>query len=216
MKRLREPVSGLIHLAGAVLSVIGLFALLYAAFNKGNILHVISFVIFGISLICLYLASSVYHLVSGSDKTIKTLRKIDHMMIFVLIAGSYTPFLLVGLSGFWRLGMLIGIWTIAISGIIFKVFWINAPRWLYTSIYLGMGWLALIVIVPLVKALPAGAIAWLFVGGLFYTVGAIFYALKWPDPFPKVFGFHEIWHIFVLLGSVSHFWSVFKYISLIN
>jgi hemolysin III len=138
------------------------------------------------------------------------------MMIFVLIAGSYTPFLLVALTGFWRWGMLIGIWGIAISGIIFKAFWLNAPRWLYTAVYLVMGWLALIVIVPLVRALPTGAIVWLFLGGLSYTVGAVFYALKWPNPVPKVFGFHEIWHIFVMLGSFSHFWSVFRYVTYIN
>lgn len=216
MKKLRDPVSGVTHLIGAFLSLIGLIVLLYTAITKGSVLHLISFIIFGISLIFLYSASSIYHLVPGPDEVIKTLRKIDHMMIFILIAGSYTPFLLVALDGFWRWGMLTGIWLIAVSGVVFKAFWINAPRWLYTAIYLGMGWLALIVIVPLIRALPTGAIVWLFLGGAFYTIGAVFYALKWPNPIPKVFGFHEIWHIFVLLGSFSHFWSVYKYVSMIK
>lgn len=213
MKIVREPVSGYTHILGAILSLIGLIALIYSALTHGSVRHLVSFIIFGISLICLYTASGIYHLVPGPEKLIKNLRKLDHMMIFVLIAGSYTPFLLVALTGIWRTGMLIGIWAIAVSGVIFKAFWLNAPRWLYTGIYLGMGWLALVVIVPLVRALPPGAVLWLFLGGASYTVGAVFYALKWPNPIPKVFGFHEIWHIFVLLGSFSHFWAVFRYVT---
>ncbi len=146
--------------------------------------------------------------------SIKRLRKADHIMIFINIAASYTPTCMLALSGSLGAGLLIAVWSSALVGIVIKLFWMSAPRWLSTSIYLIMGWLAVIVIIPLFNVLPVAALIWLFTGGLFFTVGAVIYARKKPDPFPGVLGFHEIFHIFVLLGSFSHFIMIYKYIAL--
>lgn len=131
-------------------------------------------------------------------------------MIFLLIAGSYTPFCLGPLWG--RLGwtLLVLVWTIAAAGIVLKLCWMSAPRWLSTGIYLGMGWLVVLALPPLVRSLTPASLAWLLTGGLLYTIGAAFYGTKWPNPWPGRFGFHEIWHLFVLGGSMSHFLAVVR------
>ncbi|MCG8616365.1 MAG: hemolysin III family protein, partial [Desulfobacterales bacterium] len=147
-----------------------------------------------------------------SEKTLLLFRKIDHIMIFMVIAGSYTPLCLVPLRGPWGWSLFGTVWGIAVIGVFLKIFFMNAPRWISTLIYLSMGWLCVIAIYPLVKTLPAMALFWLAAGGVFYSVGAVVYALKKPDPFPDVFGFHEIWHCFVILGSASHFWLSFNYV----
>lgn len=211
--KLREPVSGLTHLAGAILSVIGTVFLIVFAVSKGTPVHIASVSIFGASLILLYTASSVYHLLSVSPKVIQVLRRVDHMMIYVLIAGTYTPVCLIGLSKKLGLGLLIGIWSLALLGIVLKAVWFNAPRWIYTSFYLVMGWLVIGAIVPLVRSIPLPGI-WLLVGGgVFYTVGAVIYGAKWPLRKNNVFGFHEIFHIFVMLGSLSHYFFVLEYLT---
>jgi hemolysin III len=134
------------------------------------------------------------------------------MMIYVLIAGTYTPVCLVPLRGGWGWSLLISIWGIAMAGIILKILWFNAPRWLYTLFYLIMGWLIVIAFVPLARTMPAAAMLWLIAGGLLYTVGAVIYGTKWPKLKSKVFGFHEVFHIFVLYGSFCHFWMMFRYV----
>jgi hemolysin III len=210
--RVKDPVSGFSHLAGAVLSILGLCLLVrYAAVN-GTVWHIVSFSIFGASLILLYTASSLYHLLVVSEKSTRVLRKIDHMMIYVLIAGTYTPVCLIPLRGGWGWSLLISIWGIAMAGIILKLLWFNAPRWLSTLFYVVMGWLIVIAFVPLVRTMPAAAMLWLVAGGLMYTIGAIIYGTKWPKLKSKVFGFHEVFHIFILYGSFCHFWMMFKYI----
>ena len=213
MKKKPDVVSGVTHLAAAVLSVAGLVALIRVAVVHGTMWHVVSFTIYGISLVCLYTASTLYHLIPATPRVATMLRKLDHMMIFVLIAGSYTPFCLVPLRGTWGYGLLSAVWAITAIGIVLKLLWLNAPRWLYTGFYLFMGWLVLIAIKPMLNSLPGGALAWFGAGGLFYTVGAVFYGTKWPRLKPGVFGFHELWHLFVIAGSFSHFWAVFRYVS---
>ena len=210
--RVKDPFSGFSHLAGAIMSVAGLCLLVYYASMNGTVWHIVSFSIFGASLILLYTASSIYHLLSVSEKGTRVLRKIDHMMIYILIAGTYTPVCLIPLRGGWGWSLLISIWGIAMAGIILKVLWFNAPRWLYTLFYLLMGWLIVIAFVPLVRTMPIAAMLWLIAGGLLYTVGAVIYGTKWPKLKSKVFGFHEMFHVFVLYGSFCHFWMMFRYI----
>jgi len=211
-QKLREPVSGLTHLFGAFMSIIALAILVTnAAFNK-NIWGVVAFSIFGASLILLYSASSIYHLSWFSEKAIRVLRRIDHSMIYILIAGSYTPICLMALRGPWGWSIFGTIWGFAIIGILVKNFWFNAPRWLSTLFYILMGWLLIIAIFPLSKVLPSGGMFWLFAGGIAYTVGGVLYATKWPKIPSKYFSFHETFHLFVLLGSFCHFWLMFKYV----
>lgn len=212
LHKLREPVSGLTHLAGALLSVAGLILLVVTGVLKGTVWHVVSFAIFGVSLILLYTASALYHLLPLSPAGIKTLKRVDHMMIFVLIAGTYTPFCLLPLRGPWGWTLLGLIWSIALGGIAMKIFWLNAPRWLSTVLYVLMGWIVLIAIYPLSQVVPAGGIFWLVTGGVIYTLGAVVYATQWPDFVPGKFGFHELWHLFVMGGSFSHFWAVLRYV----
>lgn len=216
LQRLKDPVSGLTHLLGALLSVAGLVWLILEAGKSGSVWHVVSFTVFGISLILLYSASSLYHLLPLSARGNQMLRRVDHMMIYVLIAGTYTPFCLIPLRGAWGWTLLGIVWGLAIAGIILKAVWLHAPRWLSTGFYLGMGWLVVIAIFPLVRTLPPGALTWMAAGGLFYTVGAVIYALKWPTIIPRLLGFHEIWHLFVMGGSFSHYWAVVRYVTYLN
>ena len=208
LSKFREPVSGLTHLFGAILSILGLNILI----QHSVITYKSSLIVFGISLILLYTASSVYHLVSASDKAIMILRRIDHSMIYVLIAGTYTPICMIALKGRLGSSLCAAIWALALTGIILKIFWFNAPRWLYTFFYVFMGWIAIFAIYPLTKAISFSGILWLIAGGVSYTIGAVIYAAKWPKITSELFGFHEIFHIFVLLGSFCHFWMMFKYV----
>lgn len=215
LARMRDPVNSLTHLAGAVLSAVGLVLLIYVGAARGTVWHVVSYTVFGISMILLYAASTAYHWARVSERAIQALKRLDHMMIFVLIAGTYTPFCLVPLRGAWGWSLFGSIWGLAVAGLVMKGFWLHAPRWLSTVLYAGMGWLVAVAAIPLMDAVPAGGLGWLLGGGLFYTVGAVVYATKWPNPVPNVFGFHEIWHLFVLAGSFCHFWAVFRYITLV-
>lgn len=209
--RFREPASGFSHLFGALLSVAALAVLLYVAIVNRNVWEIVSFSIFGASMILLYSASATYHLVNGSQKVIRVLRKLDHSMIFVLIAGTYTPICLMLLRGPIGYALLSIIWSCAILGIIFKMFFLNVPRWLYTSVYIIMGWMAIFVIVPLYRAAGWKAILWLVLGGIFYTVGGVIYGLKRPNIIPKWLGFHEIFHILIILGTISHFVMIYRF-----
>lgn len=215
-QRFRDPFSGFSHLVGGVLSILGMTVLVMNALSGRKMMHLITFLIFGISLIMLYSASTVYHLVTISEKAIKKLRRVDHAMIYVLIAGTYTPVCLVALKGTLGWGLFISIWTLAILGIVLKLFWLEAPRWLYTSFYLFMGWISVFVIAPLTRKIPYQGIIWLFMGGVLYTLGAVIYATKWPRIKSKIFGFHEIFHLFVLAGSFCHYWMMLKYVMYIK
>lgn len=208
MAKFRDPVSGLTHLAGALLSAAGLVALLWRGVVKGSVWHVVSFAIFGVSLVLLYCASAFYHLLRLSEQGIAAMRRVDHAMIYVLIAGTYTPFCLVPLRGPWGWSLLAVIWSIALVGIFQAVFWLHAPRWLSTVFYLVMGWAVVVATYPLLQTVSPATLLWLLAGGLIYSGGAVLYATKWPNPWPGKFGFHEIWHLFVMGGSVTHFLSV--------
>ena len=210
--RIKDPFSALSHLVGAILSVIGTVILVYYASQRDTTWHVVSFIIYGISLISLYTASTVYHWLPLSDEDGLIYRKLDHMMIYVLIAGTYTPICLTSIRGPWGWSLLIGIWTLAIGGIILKSVSMNIPRWVSTVIYIIMGWLVVIAFYPLKKAVSLPGVSWLIGGGIFYTVGAIIYAKKWSRFTCKWFGFHELFHLFVIGGSACHFWLMFKYI----
>ena len=210
---LRDPVSGLTHFIGALLSVAGLVMLIIKASNPLKPWHLATYCVFGAGMILLYTASTLYHWLPLSSEGPAGLRKIDHMMIFVLIAATYTPFCLIPLRGAWGWSIFGTVWAVAIFGIVFKIFWINAPRALTSVVYILMGWIAIVGIGPLVRTLQAGALFGLFAGGLLYTIGGIIYALKRPNPIPRILGFHEIFHIFVMLGTFAHYWTVYHYIS---
>lgn len=214
--KLREPINGFTHFIGIILSIIGTILLISLSLNPYKPYHLISFSIFGFGMILLYTTSTLYHWLKLSEAGVRKLRRADHIMIFIYIAATYTPVCIVALRE--SLGWIIfaAIWSVALAGILIKILWMNAPRWLSTFIYLLMGWLAVIVIYPLFNALQLGALLWLFAGGLFYTIGAVIYALKKPDPYPGILGFHEIFHLFVMLGSFSHFWLMYKYITILK
>ena len=210
---IREPINGLTHLVGAVLSFVALIAMVIkATLTNPSPINILAVIVFGISLMLLYSASATYHMVIASEKVIKLLRKIDHSMIFILIAGSYTPLCLIALKGVSGWVMFSLIMGIAICGILFKMIWFNCPRWLSTSIYVFMGWISIFVIYPLYQTIGYKGISWLLLGGIFYTIGAIIYGAKPKFLQFKHLGFHEIFHIFILLGSISHFLCVFKYV----
>jgi len=205
LKKLREPVNSLTHWSGAILALIGLIALLSIGWDTPA--KVISFAIYGASLIFMFSASATYHMVRVKDKALEIFRKIDHSAIYVLIAGTYTPFCVNAFEGFWKWGMLSIIWSLAVIGIIVKVFYIRAPRWLNAGIYLIMGWLC-VAASGQFSALPVWVFAWLIAGGIIYSLGAIVYMTKIFNFKPGVFGFHEVWHIFVLLAAAAHFVAV--------
>ena len=212
-KRLRDPVNGLTHLAGLLLAVVGLGMLLATAASAGRVDQLVAFGIFGLSLIALYTASMLYHLLPLSPEGVAKLRLLDHVAIFVLIAGTYTPFCLLALDGGWNRGLLVVVWGLALCGVLLKLLWRGAPRWLSVILYLGMGWVAVIAAPTLLQAVPAGGMAWVLAGGLVYSAGALVYGFKRPNPIPGSFGFHELWHLFVIAGSACHFWAVLRYVA---
>lgn len=209
---LRDPMSGLTHFIGALLAVVGTVLLIAKSLSPALPWHIATFSIFGGGMILLYTASTLYHWLPLSEQGVRILRRIDHSMIFFYIAATYTPICLIPMRGAWGWSIFGAVWGVAIAGIILKVLWIGAPRWLSTGFFLGMGWMVVVGIYPLAMALPAGALAWLMAGGVLYSVGAVVYARKWPDPWPNWLGFHEIFHLFVMGGSVCHFMVMYLYI----
>jgi hemolysin III len=200
--RFREPVNAWSHLIGLVLATLGTALLLHLARNPAQTL---AFAVYGGSLILLYAASTLYHAMCLPRHRLRKLRTLDHIAIYFLIAGTYTPVALVTLHGPSGWALLAAAWAIALAGIPFKLWWLDAPVWLSTATYLGMGYMALLAAAPLARTVSAGGLAWLGAGGLAYTVGAVIFARGRPDPFPGRFGHHEIWHLLVLAGSGCHF-----------
>ncbi len=203
LNKLREPVNGLTHLGAAMAAALGTAVLLYV--GRDSVIKQVSLLVYGISVVLMFAASGAYHLIKTKPLVTRLLRTLDHAAIYLVIAGTYTPICLHFFSGFWQWGLLGIIWFMAIVGIGVKVFSINAPRWLTAGIYLLMGWLSLIAIKEILLAMPINALIWLFLGGFFFTIGAVVYVTKKPDFYPRVFGFHELWHIFVILGCLCHF-----------
>lgn len=208
----REPVNTITHLVGVMLSVVALILLISRSMETGNLMMLTAFTIFGISLILLYLSSTLYHGIHASEETLQKFRRFDHMMIYVLIAGTFTPFSLLvigGPAGNIIMGVM---WFIAILGASFKLFMKGTAGWLSISLYIAMGWAGIAMIPFMLATLPVSGVIWLAAGGLTYTAGAIIYGLEKPNPFPNWFGHHEIWHLFVLGGSFAHFWSIYHYL----
>ncbi len=206
LKKLREPVNSLTHWGGAILALAGLIALLIVGWSTPA--KIVSLLVYGISLIAMFSASATYHMVQAKDRVLLVLRKIDHSAIYMLIAGTYTPFCVNAFDGFWKWGMLAIIWSLAATGILVKVFYIKAPRWLNAGIYVVMGWLCVGAVGEMLTTLPAWVVGWLFAGGVIYTLGAVVYITKVFNFSPGVFGFHEVWHIFVLLAAAAHYVAV--------
>ena len=212
-KKLREPINSITHFVGAGLSFIALIAMLIkVAISAPSIISILSVTIFGISLTLLYATSGTYHGIISTEKVIKFFQKLDHSMIFVLIAGSYAPFCLISIGDKFGFTMFLIMITLAIVGIIFKLCWFNCPCWVDSVMYIGMGWIALFMIKPLAAILPGISLFWLVLGGILYTIGGIIYATKSKKLTIGNWGFHEIFHIFILLGSLSHFICVYTYV----
>lgn len=205
-RRMREPINGLTHLGGAVAATIGLAVLLVIGWSSTG--KVISVLIYGLSLIGLFASSATYHLADVRPKIQEILRKVDHSAIYLLIAGTYTPFCINAFTGFWRWGLLTIIWSLAGIGILVKLFTVNAPRWISAGTYVLMGWLCIAAIGEMLVTLPTFALTWLVAGGVIYTLGALVYITKIMNFWPGKFGYHEVWHIFVLLGALAHFVAV--------
>ena len=209
----KEPVNSFSHLVGVFLSIAAMVVLI--VMSGPDPWRIVSFTIYGASGIVLFTASTLLHTIIASERVEYVLRRFDHSAIFIYIAGCYTPIALVSLRPehpVWAWVLFGSVWALAVAGTIFKVFWFTAPRWLSTALYLGMGWNAVLAISPMLSVLGLGAILWLAAGGLFYTVGAIIYALRWPDFRPGIFGYHELWHFFVLAGSICHFMMMFLHV----
>ncbi len=219
MKKIKDPVSGFTHLIGGILSLAGLVLLIVycALYSNEKGWDIVSCTIFGTTLTLLYLFSTLYHLLNLKERATRVFRKFDHIMIYMLIAGTYTPICLGPLRGGWGWSIFGIVWGLAILGTILTAVWINAPRKLTTGIYIAMGWTCLIGAYPIIQIFsqhPKGmeSLGWLLAGGIFYTIGGIIYGLKWPKINTKYVGFHEIFHIFVMLGSFCQYWFVFRYL----
>ena len=210
-KQMREPVNGLTHYFAALAAVIGLVVLLML--SRGDFLKQETLLVYGGSLVLMLMASASYHLIKGSPRRMQFLRKIDHSSIFILIAGTYTPICANLMSGFWQWGMLLVVWVLALIGTFSKILLINTPRWFTAAVYLVMGWLGVLAANEILAALPPGALVLLILGGLAFTFGAIVYITKKMDFVPGVFGFHEVWHIFVIVGCLFHFALMLVYVA---
>jgi len=207
--REEEVGSFITHTIGTGLAIAGLVLLIVKAVRLGGTLRILSFTIFGVTLVFLYIASSLYHglpIIVKSAILQKILRIFDHSAIFLLIAGTYTPFMLVTLRGSIGLSLFCIVWAIALVGIVLKVIFINRYPVLFTAIYIAMGWLIVTAIKPLLLGLPIGGIVFLFLGGLTYTLGVIFYAWQ------KLHYNHFVWHFFVLFGSIFHYFAILFYV----
>ncbi len=201
-----RPWSAVTHGVGAVLAVLATAVLLTgAAADGGSAWKIVSFAIYGLSMTGLYTASTLYHCVNTTVQGRIALRKLDHTSIYFLISGSYTPVCLIALRGAWGWSLFGVIWALAIAGLVMSLTWINCPRALTSTIYIAMGWLAVVAVYPLWQALGVRGVAWLLAGGVLYTIGGVLYALKWPGRDNPRFGCHEVFHVFIVLGSAAHF-----------
>lgn len=201
-----ERFNSISHLIGALFAATGAMVLIFVAARLGDPWKIVSFSIYGAMLSALYVTSTLYHSVRGRTKNV--MRKLDHCAIYLLIAGSYTPFTLVSLRGAWGWSLFGTVWGLALLGVIQELWLAKGARILSLVIYVLMGWLALVAIVPLISALSWGGFALLAIGGLFYTVGIIFYATD-----EKLRHGHGVWHLFVLGGSISHYFAVLFYVA---
>ena len=213
--KLKDPGSAITHFIGMMMAMFAATPLILRAMRAPDTVHVISLSIFIVSMILLYAASTTYHTFDLSERTNKILKKLDHCMIFVLIAGSYTPICLIVLHGRTGFMLLALVWSIAILGIIFKLCWVTCPKWVSSVLYIAMGWVCVLAFTQILNSLPAAAFNWLLAGGIIYTVGGIIYALKLPifNAHHKYFGSHEIFHLFVMGGSFCHYIMMYAFVA---
>jgi len=209
MLKIKEPVNALTHFVTFIASIVGLVFLIIL--SKNNVSKLVTMTIYGLSIIFLYGASSLYHWLIAAPQKALLLRKLDHVAIYLLIAGSYTPVFYYGLTGTWKWTMLAAVWTLALVGVLLKICIMQIPRYVSTAFYVTLGWIALVPFLQLFKNLPAGAVYLMIVGGVVYTIGALIYATKCFNFFPNRFGFHEIFHLFVMAGSIIHFIMMLQY-----
>ncbi len=211
---IKEPGSAITHFIGMVMAFFASVPLLIRAAAQPQKIYIVAMSIYAASLILLYAASTTYHTFDISEKTNTILKKIDHMMISVLIAGSYTPVCLLALKGRIGIILLSIVWAIAIAGILIKAFWVYCPKWVSSVLYIGMGWTCVLAFTQLLDNLSPAAFGWLLAGGIIYTVGGVIYALKLPlfNSRHKNFGSHEIFHLFVMGGSACHFIVMYAYL----
>lgn len=211
---LKDPGSAITHFIGVILSCIGAILIMNKSYQLKN--HMASFAgaVFIGSMILLYTASTLYHSINISEKITLFLKKFDHTMIYFLIAGTYTPICLLALPKSTGIPLLALIWGLALCGLILTAFWVTSPKWLNSTIYILMGWLCLVAFKPLFNSISQAAFGWLLAGGIVYTIGGVIYALKLPifNHLHKNFGSHEIFHLFVLAGSICHFYAIYAFI----
>ncbi|MCM1099895.1 MAG: hemolysin III family protein [Clostridium sp.] len=212
---IREPGSAITHFIAMMLAVFAAVPLLVKSGLSAGGQHFAAMVIFIGSMILLYGASATYHSVNVTGRNLRVFKKIDHMMIFVLIAGSYTPVCLIVLGGRIGYQMLMLVWGIALVGMLIKAFWVTCPKWFSSMIYIAMGWVCVLVFGRLWNTLPTAAFLWLLAGGIIYTIGGVIYALKLPifNARHKDFGSHEVFHLFVMGGSICHFIFMYLYVA---
>lgn len=213
-KHIKDPGSAITHFIGMLMAIFAAVPLLIKAASEPGRIYIISLAIYVASLILLYAASTTYHTFDISEKVNTVLKKIDHMMISVLIAGSYTPVCLIVLKGKTGLILLAIVWSIAIAGILIKAFWVYCPKWVSSVLYIGMGWTCVLAFTQILNNMSAAAFGWLLAGGIIYTVGGVIYALKLPifNNRHKNFGSHEIFHLFVMGGSACHFVVMYAFL----
>ena len=212
---IREPGSAITHFIAMMMAVFATVPLLVKAGIQSGWENFLAMAIFMGSMILLYGASATYHSVDLTGRSLRVFRKLDHMMIFVLIAGSYTPVCLIVLGGKLGYTLLALVWGIAAVGMLVKACWVTCPKWFSSVIYIAMGWVCVLVFGPLLKTLSAPAFLWLLAGGIIYTVGGVIYALKLPifNAKHKFFGSHEVFHLFVMGGSICHFIFMYLYVA---
>lgn len=215
LKKVKNPGSAATHGIAMIGSAIAAVPLLTKAARDPGSVRMPALAVFIISMILLYAASTIYHTFDISPKVNRMLRRLDHTMIYVLIAGSYTPVCMVVLGDESGLRLLELVWGIAAAGILVSILWINCPKWFSSIIYIAMGWVCITAFHEIVTALQPAAFGWLLAGGLIYTIGGVIYALKLPifDAKHKNFGLHEIFHLFVMGGSLCHFIMMYLYVA---
>ena len=213
-KHIKDPGSAITHFIGMLMAIFAAVPLLIKAAHEPGHLYLTALTIYAASLILLYAASTTYHTVDISEKVNTILKKIDHMMISVLIAGTYTPICLLVLDRKTGIPLLLLVWGIAIAGILIKAFWVFCPKWVSSVLYIGMGWTCVLAFTQLLNSLSPAAFGWLLAGGIIYTVGGVIYALKLPifNNKHKYFGSHEIFHLFVMAGSACHFVVMYAFV----
>lgn len=213
-RHLKDPGSAITHFIGMLMAIFAAVPLLIKAAREPDPVYLTSLSIYSLSLILLYAASTTYHTFDFSEKINTLLKKIDHMMIFILIAGSYTPICLITLRGRTGTILLALVWSIALIGIILKAFWVFCPKWVSSVLYIGMGWTCVLAFTQILNSLSPAAFGWLLAGGIIYTIGGIIYALKLPvfNGRHKNFGSHEIFHLFVMGGSMCHFIVMYAFL----